>query len=99
MKHSRFYIGCKTANEAEAKIVFSLEDEIITAFFDSIDAASDYLHNWVMGDENLLPFNYEYYTRHYNWDSGCRYNTWDLVEIGSSERYKAWANMIGVDNA
>ena len=97
MKHSKFYVGCDRAAEAEAKIVFSLENEIITTYFDTIDSASDYLHNWVMGDENLLPFTYEWYTRHYNWDSGCRYNTWDFAERGTSERYKAWSKMLGIE--
>ena len=97
MEHSKTFIGVKTANEAEAKIVFKMETETITAYFGSIDIASDYLHNWVAGDENLLPFNYEYYTRHYNWDSGCRYNTWDLVEMGSNETLKAWSKMLGIE--
>lgn len=92
----RTYIGCENSASAEAKIVFKMETETITAYFDSIDAASDYLNNWVKGDENLTPFNYEYYTRHYNWDSGCRYNTWDLVEIGSSKSYEAAAMALGI---
>ena len=85
MKHSKFYVGCDNAAEADAKIVFSLENETITAFFDSIDNASDYLKNWLgMQGNELLPMTYEYYTRHYNWESGCRYNTWDWVESGKT---------------
>ena len=76
-----------------------METETITAYFGSFEAANNYLHNWVMGDENLLPFNYEYYTRHYNLESGCRYNTWGLVEMGSNETLKFWSVMLGVANA
>lgn len=99
MKHSKTYIGVKTANDAEAKIVFSLENEIITAYFDSFETANNYLHNWVAGDENILPFHYDYYTRHYRPWSGSWTNTWDLVEMGSNETLKAWSVMLGIANA
>ena len=94
----RTYIDCKNSASAEAKIVFKMEDEIITAYFDSFETANNYLHNWVMGDENLLPFHYDYYTRHYRSWSGSWTNTWDLVEMGSNETLKSWSVMLGIAN-
>lgn len=89
MKNSKIYVGCESAATAEAKIVFTLESEIITTYFDTIDNASDYLHNWLgMEGNELLPMTYEYYTRHYNWESGCRYNTWDWAESGKTANSK-----------
>ena len=78
------YFGCKSADEAAAKIVFyykSFGGYTLTCYWaDSIDAV-DYLNNYKKSQSE--DFNYEIYLRDVNFNSGRIGGAWWRVEHGS----------------
>ena len=87
---NRKYIGCENAASATDKIVI----DNITAYFGDSESAGDWLNQYATLPNN---YNYEWYERKTNWETGAVYKEWIPLEFSSTERIKAFANSIGVN--